>query len=79
MVEGEAEVHDRADGDGVVDHDGSLDDGLGRYDGGLRVADQRPRDNGAQQARVVDRERPALDVSEDQLACMAGLSLDLYF
>ena len=43
VVEGDFEVHDAADGDGVVDHHRALDDGLSLQEGRLRMIDDRGR------------------------------------
>src|SRR5260221_8574622 len=57
MVEGERHVHHVADGDGVVDHDGTLDDRIHRENTRVGLIDDRHRYESAEHAGVVDRKR----------------------
>src|ERR1017187_731394 len=59
MVEGEREMADAADGDGVVDHHGSLVDRADAHDGDLRLVDHRRAHQTAEAAEVGDGESPA--------------------
>src|SRR5215212_6717292 len=68
VVEGDLQVHHAAHGDGVVQNDGTLDDGFRGEDRRLRVIDDRCRDHTTQSARVVDGERAARDVFGAELA-----------
>ena len=70
VVDGDAHVHHRADGDGialVLEHDGSLHDLLHRDDGALGHIDDRQRQYRAGPAGVVDGEGAALDVLRREL------------
>src|SRR3712207_1772173 len=62
VVEGDFQVHHAAYRDGVVYHDGTLDDGFRREDRRLRVIDNGRRDHTTEGARVVDGEGAARDV-----------------
>src|SRR5258706_13498729 len=67
MVEGERHVHHVADGDGVVDHDGPLDDRIHRENTRVGLIDDRHRDERAEHAGVIHRKRRALQVGGHQL------------
>ena len=71
MIEGEAEVHDRAHGDGVGaglvrDHDRAFDHRLDVEDRNLGLIDDRGADDRAEAAGVGDREGAALHFVGDQ-------------
>ena len=66
MVEGQAQVHHPADGDGVVEDNGTLLHRLGGQDASLGVVDDRPAEDAAQGAGVVHGERAALHVLQPQ-------------
>src|SRR5215207_7130235 len=68
VVEGDLEVHHAAYGDGVVYHDGTLDDGFRGEYRRLRVIDNGRRDHTTEGARVVDGEGAARDVFGAELA-----------
>src|SRR5215210_2383469 len=68
VVEGDLQVHHAAYGDGVVYHDGTLDDGFRREYRRLRVIDYGRRDHTTEGAGVVDGEGAARDVFGTELA-----------
>ena len=72
MVDAEDHVHDRPDGDHVAirsrDDDGALRDRLHRDDPDLGDVQDRHHEVRAEVARVVDRERPAAEIIDAQLA-----------
>ena len=81
VVVGEREVHQRPDRDHVLaelvlDDPGALDERVGAEDPDLRLADDRRAVEGAEAARVRDRERAALDVVGEQLL-RAGAGRDV--
>src|SRR5271166_6388679 len=68
VIEAQAQVDDVPDGDGVVDHPGPPDDGLGRDDGRLRRVDDRHRSDAAEGARVIHSDGAVRQVFERELA-----------
>src|SRR5215207_8289245 len=68
VVEGDLHVHHAAYGDGVVYHDGTLDDGFRGEYRRLRVVDNGRRDHTTEGAGVVDGEGAARDVFGTELA-----------
>ncbi len=67
MVERHAQVHHRADGDGIVNHHRALLDSFCGQDGGLGMVDNGLGHGGTKRTGIIQGEGSALDIFQGQL------------